>query len=286
MSAYQGRALWTAPRPRPRGVKPGWIVLLVLAVSGVAFVARDRLAATKPYRVIFTVPKAAVRGAVYLSEAEVRSAAGLAKPADFLRVDLVKAKTKLEKSPRVASARVERTWPRGIAITIVERMPAVLVRAGRMLEADREGRILPAVASGVLADAPVVSGVTVRDVRAGAKIKDARFARAMRHLDALAKPEVGLMQPVSQIDVADARTTVVTLAPDGIDILLPAEPAGIRPLSALRVVLADLASRGLSASRVDLRGEQVIAVRPVPIVRGGASAADSSLLVHPQTRRG
>ncbi len=282
-SAYQGRALWTAPRVRPRGVKPGWFVLALLLVSFGLFVARDPLARTRPYKLLFTVAKADVKGAVYLSEAEVRAAAGLKKPIDFLRVDLSRAKKKLEKSPRVQSATIERTWPRGVLIRVEERAPAALVRAGRMLETDRDGRILPAVASGVLADAPVVSGVTVKDAKAGAKITDPRFARALRHLAALARPEVGLQQPVSQVDVADARTTVVTLAPDGIDVLLPAEPAALRTLSALRVVLADLSSRGLSASRVDLRGDQVVAVRPIPIAK---SLADSSSTESPQPRRG
>jgi cell division protein FtsQ len=283
MSVYQGRALWTAPRPRPRGVRPGWIVLALLVLGGGFFAARDRLAKTAPYRAIFTVAKAEVKGAIYLSEAEVRAAAGLAKPVDFLRADLAKARKKLLKSPRIEQASIERSWPRGVVIRVTERVPVALVRAGRMLETGRDGRILPAVASGVLADAPVVSGVTVKDARSGARITDARFARALRHLDALARPEVGLLQPISQIDVADAKTTVVTLAPDGIDVLLPAEPPAARPLSALRVVLADLESRGLSASRVDLRGEQVVAVRPVPAA--GTTPADSS--AHsPQPRRG
>jgi hypothetical protein len=123
----------------------------------------------------------------------------------------------------------------------------------------------------------------VKDARAGKTIADARFARALRHLDALARPEVGLLQPVSQIDVSSATTTIVTLAPDGIDVLLPAEPAALRTLSSLRVVLSDLGSRGLSASRIDLRGEQVVAVRPIPTA---ASAADSSAHNNPQPRRG
>jgi cell division protein FtsQ len=282
-SAYQGRALWTAPKPRGRRVKPGWILLALLVPIGAAWLVRDKLAATAPYKALFTVRQADVRGAVYLSESEVRTAAGLAKPIDFLRADLGRARTKLEKSPRVARATIERTWPRGVVIRVVERTPAALVRAGRMLEADRDGRILPAVASGVLADAPVVSGVTVKDARAGKTIADARFARALRHLDALARPEVGLLQPVSQIDVSSATTTIVTLAPDGIDVLLPAEPAALRTLSSLRVVLSDLGSRGLSASRIDLRGEQVVAVRPIPTA---ASAADSSAHNNPQPRRG
>ena len=69
-----------------------------------------------------------------------------------------------------------------------------------------------------------------------------------------------------------------------IDVYLPAEPPSLRPLSALRVVLADLQTRGESASRIDLRGEEVIAVRPIP---AAAAPADSAVTVQPhEPRRG
>jgi hypothetical protein len=49
-------------------------------------------------------------------------------------------------------------------------------------------------------------------------------------------------------------------------------------------VLADLATRGETASRIDLRGEEVIAVRPIP---AAAAPADSAVTVQPhEPRRG
>ena len=283
-SSYQGRALWTAPGPhRRRGIRPGWIVLALLAVTGGLGLSRDRLARTAPYRALFIVRQASVEGAEYLGEDEVRRAAGLDRPLDFLRADLGKAQKKLAKSPRVASARVERALPRRVVITITERRPAAIVRGGRLFETDGRGVILPPLVSGVLPDVPIVSGVKVADARPGRAIADPRFARALRHLAALARPEVALANPVSQIDVSDPRRTVVTLAPDGIDVFLPAEPPTVRTLSALRVVLADLASRSLSASSIDLMDDEVVAVRPVPVA---VSAADTTLSVTREPRRG
>ena len=105
-------------------------------------------------------------------------------------------------------------------------------------------------------------------------------ALAMHELHAQAKP-MGYV--ISEIDVSDDRTTVVTLAPDGVDVLLPAEPPALRPLSALRVVLADLTTRGQTASRIDLRGEEVIAVRPLP---AAGAPADSTNQRPPDPRKG
>lgn len=282
-AAYQGRALWTAPRPKRRGVKPGWFVLAALALAGGAWLVRDRVAGTAPYRALFVVPKVAVEGCVYLGEAEVRKAAGLDRPVDFLRVDLKRARARLAKAPRVARATIARAFPRRIVVRIVEREPVAIVRGGRLFETDARGVILPPLVSGVMPDVPMVSGVRVADARPGKAIADPRFARALAHLAALARPEVALANPVSQIDVADAARTVVTLAPDGVDVFLPAAPPPMRTLSALRVVLADLATRGLSAATIDLRSDEVIAVRPVP---AAAAAADTLAARTRDSRRG
>ena len=51
----------------------------------------------------------------------------------------------------------------------------------------------------------------------------------------------------------------------------------------VRVVLADLEMRGLSAARIDLTGEEVVAVRPVPTA---ALSADSLATRPRDTRRG
>ena len=282
-TSYSGRALWTPPARQRAGIKPGWALLALLVLGGALWVERDALARTAPYRALFTVRNVKVVGETYLTEADVRSLAGLDHPVDFVRVDLRRAEAKLKREPRVERVAISRAFPRRIVIAIVERKPVVLVRAGRMLEVDRAGVILGPLASGVASDVPLVDGVRVKDARPGKTIDDPRLARAIRQLDALQLPEVALARPVSEIDVTDDRTTVVTLAPDGVDVLLPAEPPAVRPLSALRVVLADLQTRGQSATRIDLRGEEVIAVRPVP---AAGQPADSTVVRPHDPRRG
>lgn len=276
--SYQGRALWAPAARQKRGVRPGWILLLFAITAGALYAARAPIAASVPYRALFTVRQVEVKGAIYLTEAEVRRAAGMTRPQDFLRADLGRAERKLSAHARIEHASVTRELPRRIVLTIVERKPTAIVRAGRLLEVDRGGVILPPVASGVLPDVPVVSGVTVADVNAGRRIEDPDFARALAHLRALAWPSIGLPGPVSQVDVSESERTVITLAPSGVDLILPNLPPSERLLSSIKVVLADLASRGLSASRIDLTGQEVVAVRSAPVpVPVSAEAADSVL---------
>ena len=254
-SAYKGRALWSAPRRGPRRLKAGWLLLLLLVGAAAAWTARDALAKTLPWRAVFTVRTVEVQGETYLSEAEVRAFAGLTKPVDFARVDLAAAEKKLAKQARIERASVERELPRRIVIKIVERKPALLVRAGRLLEADRRGVILPALASGVTPDVPLVSGVKVKDARAG---WNGHTRRRPDSHNLVVSDDDHAVADRSGTGAVDQPCRAQHRRPlsRGVDVFLPAEPPSVRPLSALRVVLADLATRGETASRIDLRARR------------------------------
>src|SRR5690242_11376236 len=132
-TAYNGRALWTPPARKGRGLRPGWILVVLFALGAALWVEKDAVARSAPYRALFTVKSVDVHGETYLTDAEVRTLSGLDRPVDWVRVDLARARARLLKEPRVERASIARALPRRIVITIVERKPVVLVRAGRML---------------------------------------------------------------------------------------------------------------------------------------------------------
>jgi hypothetical protein len=80
----------------------------------------------------------------------------------------------------------------------------------------------------------------------------------------LADPALALAGRVSEIDVSRAEVTNVVLAPHGTRLLLPAEAKEADALPAVRVVLADLAARGVEAATIDCRARGLAVVAPVP----------------------
>jgi cell division protein FtsQ len=281
MGLYQGRALEREPRPagrpdprpgtrpvpgrrwngRPRVLRPVRIALAVLAVALLAVTATQvswrRLRAQ-----VAVLQEVRVEGAVYLDSAHVAEVAGLHAGDDLIDLDLERARQALLLDPRIARAEVSRAWPRDVRVRIVEREPVLLVRHGVPWEVDSAGVLLPPLERGVVADVPLLSGPDFSPRRAGTQVLTPEVRRGLAWVRALGTRELQLAGEVSEVDVSDPQATGLLLA-NGTQVLAPAWPPGARVLSALRVVLADLRKRGVTAGEVDLRFSDQVVVRPV-----------------------
>ncbi len=200
-----------------------------------------------------------VRGNEYLAAADVVRAAGLAERVPFFRVDLGEASRRLESHPRLRSARATRRLDGKIVLRVEERRPVALLPLHRPVEVDGEGRLLPPLLDGAVADLPLVQGLAAP---VHGRVRDADWGRAVAWMEALGAPSIRLLPRVSEIDVRDARATVLVLAPDGTRVLLPGERTDSRRLAALCIVLADLEEKRLAAETIDCRAARMVVVRP------------------------
>lgn len=258
MSLYEGRALRDPPRRRRGGrlrrlgAMLGAIVVLV-ALAHVPWrgIAR-RVAIVTDLRVV---------GTRALDPGFVLTVAGLARGDDLGALDLERARQRLLLDPRVAKAEVRRRGLRGVEVRIEERVPVLRVAHGVPWEIDSAGVLLPPLASGVTADVPLLSGPHFDPLPAGARIATPAVERGLAWIQALSARELELGARTSEIDVSDPGTTGLLLM-SGTRVLCTAWPPGVRTLSALRVVLADLERRGTLAEEVDMRYENQVIVRP------------------------
>jgi cell division septal protein FtsQ len=173
--------------------------------------------------------------------------------------------------PRIAGAEVARRWPRGIRVRVVERAPVLLVRHGEAWEMDSTGVLLAPLALGAVADVPLLSGVSFEALPAGSQVRSPDVARGLAWVTVLQDRELQLLGQVSEVDVGDARSTLLHLV-SGTRVRATAWPPGVRDLSALRTVLADLARRGQTAEEVDVRFRNQVIVRPVEPSAAAASS--------------
>lgn len=286
MGLYQGRALECGPRPgagrrgpgRPRRPWPVRLAFTLAALGAVALVA-----AHLPWRWlrehVAVVREVQVEGTRYLDAAHVGEVAGLRRGDDLFALDLARARQALLLDPRIACARVSRVWPRDLRVSIVEREPMLLVRHGVPWELDSAGVLLAPLARGVVADVPLLAGPDFSRLRAGTRVLTPEVRRGLAWVRALATRELQLAGEVSEVDVTDARVTGILLR-SGTCVLAPPWPPGVRVLSALRVVLADLRQRGVQAREVDLRFEHQVVVRPVDTLGGPAQHAGPGAARH------
>ncbi len=267
MGLYQGRALRSERPRRRRGGPVGRVVrmLLLLVVAAVLV----QLPWGRLRRQLGIVREIRVEGTHYLDADRVAALAGVRRGADLWALDLTRARQALLLNSRIAGAEVGRAGLGAVRIRIREREPAVLVQHGTPWEVDSAGVLMAPLATGQVADVPLLAGPRLDGLRPGAQIRTPAVLRGLAWERALERPELQLGGQVSQIAVADPEATEILLM-SGTRVLCPAWPPGVRELSALRVVLGDLAHRGVVAERVDMRFQNQVIVtptRPVAVTR-------------------
>ena len=165
-------------------------VLCLLALAGLAklWPSAARALGKLP---LFQAGRVEVTGLFYLSLEEVRPSIPIQSGESLFEVRPAEIVRALERNPRIESARVE-FLPATVRVSVRERRPFVLVNAGKLLEVDSTGTVLPPLARGLIADRPVVTGLAAVSRRPGTRVGTARFDDVLRVVTLLEAPDVGL----------------------------------------------------------------------------------------------
>lgn len=121
----------SAQRPTGRRVL-AWLVLAAVIVIGIGAIGY--------FTPLMSVRDVSVADNKTVSVEEIRSAAGVADGTPLLQVDTAAAAQKVAAIAGIESARVQRTYPSTLTITVVERQPVALVTEGEKVHVlDRNG---------------------------------------------------------------------------------------------------------------------------------------------------
>ncbi len=248
-------------RRRNRRILLSAVLLLVLAGALVKLAPRAaRVLGRLP---LFQAGRVEVTGLLYLSPDEVRPSIPVRSGESLFDVRPAEIVRSLTRNPRIESASVT-LLPAAVRISVRERRPFVLVNAGRLIEVDSTGTILPPLARGLIADRPVVTGLPISNRRPGAQVAASRFADVLRVVTLLELPDVGLLPEISEIVVSDPRWFVLRTSRDQIPILIDPERVTPRCLIALATTLRDLRDRDRRVLVLDARYRGQVIVRCAP----------------------
>jgi cell division protein FtsQ len=181
---------------------------------------------------LMTIRHVTVHSDVPLADDQVLALSGIQSGEHWYTVSTPGIEKKLEASPLVRRAQVERIFPDTIRVTLWGRQPAALVLAsadGRSLPVlvDEEGVVFKVGTSSADIDLPVVSGLTAGDMALGAQLPRA-YRALFADLRAIREKAPALCATLSEVKVVSSGSA--DLAPQDLELLvyLTASPVPIR----------------------------------------------------------
>lgn len=257
------------PERRRRNRRILVVAILSLLLIGAFARTAPRAARALGRLPVFQAGRVEVTGLLYLSPDEVRPSIPVRSGESLFEVRPAEIVASLIRNPRIESASVT-LLPAAVRVSVRERRPFVLLNAGRLLEVDSTGVILPPLGRGLIADRPVVTGLSLSARRPGTRVLAARFQDVLRVVSLLESPDVALLPEISEIVVSDPRWFVLRTSRDQIPILIDPERVTPRSLIALAATLRDLRDRDRRVLGLDARYRGQVIVRCAPDSLGEA----------------
>jgi cell division protein FtsQ len=193
-------------RAKARGAERLLSVLLALAASA-ALVA----AAVFIVPPLLRITRYEVSGNASMTRGEVLSAALIHANEYFFSLDPARVEAALEAEPRVASAKVSKFFPNGLAIAVTERKAVATSMAavdGRTIGVclDAKGVAFAEAGAAESASLPVLSGLRFEGFRMGTRLP-AAAATFLASLGSIASSDPGLLSAISEVRLVSSSSS-------------------------------------------------------------------------------
>jgi len=197
-------------------VKPCRKTLLIAAAALLALGAGPSITGSP----LFRVSRLSVEGLCLLEREEISVLSGIAPGANLYEMDLKDAAVRIEAHPMVRSARIVRTPPDGILISVVERTPAALINLETLCGIDEEAVLIPFHPA--FSDLPVITGVSPRNYTLGHPVSGEGLGRCLSLLKDVRKTSADLWSQISEVRPGPDRV-ILSLVGDGLEVWMKPE---------------------------------------------------------------
>ncbi len=205
---------------------------------------------------LFKVARISVDGLRLLENEEISALSGIAPGANLYEMDLKDAAARIEAHPMIRSARIVRTPPDGVLITVVERTPIALINLETLCGIDEEGVLIPFHPSFV--DLPVITGVNPKTYTLGRPVAEEGLSRCLALLKDARKAAPDLWDQISEVRPGPDRV-VLNLVGDGLEVWMKPEAV---PVQAEKFRALEAAKWSALPSYIDLRFSGQVVVGP------------------------
>ena len=217
----RGRALARLRVAVTIAIALGLFVLTCYGLYRLVKMAADRLVYNNPR---FAIQQIVVDNDGVLTPERVVQFAGVQIGQNLLSLDLSQVRNNLEMLPLVRSVEVRRMLPNRLFIRVDERIAIARLRvparelSDSVFYIDRAGVVIKPIklADGTMLQpqmprpVPMLTGVSLADVRVGKQVESEQIYRALELLDKLDQAVAGSLLEVEQIDLSKPRQLVLT----------------------------------------------------------------------------
>jgi len=150
--------------------------------------------------------------------AELLRLAAVPRGGRLYAVDLEGVRNRLRQHPYVRSAVVTRDPPSSVALVIEERQPVAALPQGGLVYLDGEGVVLPAIASAVSFDLPMVTG-NVATAEPGKRMNDVSVQEALQLLLTAQSSNDETYRRISEVHIREDRELLLYTTEGGVPVV-------------------------------------------------------------------
>ena len=200
-------------------------IMAVVAVIGFSSYGIYRLVKFTSAQLVYENPRFAIMQIVVendggLTAQQVKNLAGVAEGQNILSLDLAQVQRNLEAVPVIRCVEVRRVMPSKLFIRVNERIAVARLKSpdAQVLFIDRAGMVMTPIrlrdgtviqpqTPGTL---PVLTGVSLVDVRVGKQVQSEQIYRALELLDKVQQAAAGSMMEIATVDISKPRQLTLT----------------------------------------------------------------------------
>jgi Cell division septal protein len=206
------------------------------------------LAVTLVYSPFFIVKSIIIKGNQYVSEQEIREAAGIKGQENMFLLTTSVMQQRLNKDLRIEQATVRRVFPSTIEITVAERMPVATIACSYgFLDLGQTGLVLNAYRKFKTMQVPAITGLALNDLYVGDQVENITVQKALEFLSYL---DEASRRQLSEVNVAEPEHITAYTA-SGVQIRLGSTERMAEKAKSTQNFLVDLKSAKYPIEYID-----------------------------------
>ena len=213
----------------------------------------------------FRVASVQVISAGRIDAAEIRELSGVQNGLSMFDLDLKTIGAKIEKNPWVATAEVERIFPRTVTIKVTEFTPAAIINHGCLYYVAQDGTVFKPLEMGEKINFPLLTGMEQRDILQNQEETRLLLAGAVRLAESLRARKSFNLEKLSEIHIDPWQGYELMTLQGGVPVRIGFDDFEPK-LTRLERIYAEIESRLSVTQYIDLNAADRVIVKLDPIV--------------------